>query len=176
MYYASAPSKTGVGGSTARFTVSGNYLYTVDYYSLYAFDAANAADPQLVYNEAITNLSGMVETIYPFKDNLFIGSSNGMFIYALTNAAKPSYVGQFGHFAACDPVIADDSNAFVTLRSGSVCQGFNNELEILDIATDITNPTILKTYSLTNPRGLAKVVTFYLFAMEHAGLSVTQRL
>ena len=52
MYYASAPPKTGIGGSTARFTVAGNYLYTVDYYSLYAFDAANAADPQLVYNRS----------------------------------------------------------------------------------------------------------------------------
>ena len=124
MYYASAPSKTGVGGSTARFTILNDYLYTVDYNSLYAFNATNAADPQLVHSETINNVGGVIETIYPFENNLFIGSSNGMFIYAVTNAAAPSYVGQFAHVRTCDPVIADGHNAFVTLRSGTACSGF----------------------------------------------------
>lgn len=156
VYLAAMPSKTGIGGSTARFTVLNNYLYTVDYNTLYSFDIKNAADPKLVHNETISVIGGFVETIYPFQNNLFIGASNGVFIYSVAAAAAPAYVGEFGHFVACDPVIADNENAFVTLRSGSSCQGFTNELQILDIATDITNPTLLKTYNLTNPRGLSK--------------------
>lgn len=156
VYLAAMPSKTGIGGSMARFTVVDNYLYTVDYNSLYSFDIKNAADPKPVHNETISVTGGFVETIYPFQNNLFIGASNGVFIYSVADAAVPAYVGEFGHFVACDPVIADNENAFVTLRSGTSCQGFTNELQILDIATDITNPTLLKTYNLTNPRGLSK--------------------
>ena len=156
VYLAAVPSKTGIGSSTARFTVVDNYLYTVDYNTLYSFDIKNAADPKLVHNEPISVVGGFVETIYPFQNNLFIGASNGVFIYSVVDAAVPAYVGQFGHFVACDPVIADNNNAFVTLRSGNSCQGFTNELQILDIATDITNPALIKTYSLTNPRGLSK--------------------
>jgi hypothetical protein len=52
-------------------------------------------------------------------------------------------------------VIADNTNAFVTLRSGTPCQGFNEQLDVLDI-TNISNPTLIKSYGLTNPHGLAK--------------------
>jgi hypothetical protein len=43
----------------------------------------------------------------------------------------------------------------VTLRSGTACQGFNNQLEVLHL-NNITNPSLLKVYSLTNPHGLSK--------------------
>ncbi len=171
-YYASAPSKAGIGGSTARFTVLNDYLYTVDYTSLYTFDAKNAADPQRLNSQIIPNTSGFIETIYPFENNLFIGSNSGMFIYDATNAAAPALTGQFGHVRSCDPVIADGNNAFVTLRSGSSCAGFTNQLEVLDIAKDITNPMLLKTYSLTNPRGLAKEGDLLFICDGPAGLKV----
>jgi hypothetical protein len=96
-----------------------------------------------------------IETIYPFKNKLFIGSQSGMFIYSLNNPDKPVEEGQFNHVRACDPVIADDNYAYVTLRSGSVCAGFNNELDILNL-NNLSNPTLLKVYSLTNPHGLSK--------------------
>lgn len=173
MYYSSAPSKTGIGGSTARFTVLNSYLYTVDYNSLYTFNVENAANPHLINNQIVSNIGGMIETIYPFNNNLFIGSTNGMFIYNVAaNAAAPSFVGQFGHVASCDPVVADTYNAFVTLRSGTTCQGFNNQLEILDIASDITNPKLLNTYSLTNPRGLAKDGSLLFICDGPAGLKL----
>ena len=50
--------------------------------------------------------------------------------------------------------------------------GFTNELEILDIAADITNPTLLKTYSLTNPRGLSKDGDLLFICDGSAGLKV----
>jgi hypothetical protein len=112
-----------------------------------------------------------IETIFPFKDKLFIGSMNGMYIYDVTNAASPSQLGQFTHVRSCDPVIADDNHAFVTLRSGTPCQGFNNQLEILDISK-ITSPTLLNSYELTNPHGLSKDGNWLFICDGSDGLKV----
>ena len=54
-------------------------------------------------------------------NRLFIGSQTGMFIYNLSNPDNPVQDGQFNHVRSCDPVIADEKYAYVTLRSGS-CQ------------------------------------------------------
>jgi hypothetical protein len=99
--------------------------------------------------------SWSVETIFPFRDKLFIGSQNGMFIYNINNPDKPVSIGQFSHVQSCDPVIADDNFAYVTLRSGSACQGFSNQLEILQL-NNITDPKLVKVYPFTNPHGLSK--------------------
>jgi hypothetical protein len=96
-----------------------------------------------------------VETIFPFKDKLFIGSMSGMYIYGLSNPSEPSYISEFNHVRVCDPVIADDSFAFVTLRNGSTCGGFINQLDVLNIE-DITKPTLIKSFPFSNPHGLSK--------------------
>ena len=47
-----------------------------------------------------------VETIYPFKDKLFIGSNNGMYIYDINSSpGNPVKVGEFTHARSCDPVL-----------------------------------------------------------------------
>jgi hypothetical protein len=96
-----------------------------------------------------------IETIYPFKDKLFIGSNAGMFIYDIANPASPRSLGQFAHARACDPVIADDNNAYVTLHDGTPCGGFNNQLDVVNIS-NLVAPVLVKTYAMTNPHGLAK--------------------
>ena len=78
-----------------------------------------------------------------------------MFIYSLNDADNPLPDGQFAHVRTCDPVIADDHYAYVTLRSGTSCGGFTNQMDILDI-TDIAHPSLVKSYPLTNPHGLSK--------------------
>ena len=100
-------------------------------------------------------LDGNYETIYPFQNKLFMGSTTGMYIYDITEPSAPVKQGAFAHVRTCDPVIADEGHAFVTLRSGTTCQGYTNELDILDI-TNPGNPSLIKTYTLTNPRGLSK--------------------
>jgi hypothetical protein len=42
-----AATTGGSGGSTARFAISGNYLYTVDNVNLKVFDISTATDPVL---------------------------------------------------------------------------------------------------------------------------------
>lgn len=142
----------GIGGSMARFTIVNNYLYTVGFSDLRAFDISDGANPEY---KGLTYIGTNIETIYPFKNALFVGSASGMFIYNIDNPALPERRGSFDHAKACDPVIADDSYAFVTLRSGTTCQGTNNQLDVIDVA-NLSNPQLLKTYSLSNPHGLAK--------------------
>ena len=96
-----------------------------------------------------------IETIYPFKNNLFIGSTTGMYIFNINNPDNPQQTGEFNHVRSCDPVVADDNFAYVTLRSGSKCQGFTNQLEVLRL-NNLVDPSLVKTYSMTNPHGLSK--------------------
>jgi hypothetical protein len=147
-----AGSPTGLAGSMARFALMNNYLYTVGQSQLNVIDIANSANP--IMSNTI-NLNWGIETIYPFKDKLFIGSNSGMFIYNTVNPNMPMQLSMFYHARVCDPVIADDKYAYITLRDGTQCQGFLNELEIVDIS-DLGAPFIVKKYSMTNPHGLSK--------------------
>ena len=163
IYYADAMAASGMdrsnktlvgtGGSMARFALINNYLYTVGDADLNIFDISNGNQP------AFSNklqVDWHVETIYPFKDKLFIGSNNGMFIYDVNSSpANPAKVGEFTHARACDPVIADDNFAYVTLHSGTPCLGYNNELDIVQL-NNLSNSELVKIYALTGPQGLSK--------------------
>lgn len=164
----SSPAPYGVGGSMARFTIASNRLYTVGSSELNVFNITNAADP---VNIAQKNIGLNIETIYPFKEKLFIGSQAGMFIYNINNPDDPVLAGQFGHVQSCDPVIADNDYAYVTLRSGTACQGFSNQLEILQL-NSLVNPVLLKTYALTNPHGLAKDGSTLFICDGNGGLKI----
>ncbi|MDQ6902504.1 MAG: hypothetical protein M3139_05760 [Bacteroidota bacterium] len=143
----------GQTGSMARFAIMEDRMYTVSYSDLNVFNISNPFSPSFTKKVAMNNWN--IETIFPFKSKLFIGSQNGIFIYNTNDPDAPALDGQFGHFKSCDPVIADDSNAFVTLRSGNACQGFNNELDVLQL-NSLSNPQLIKTYNFTNPHGLSK--------------------
>jgi hypothetical protein len=143
----------GMGGSMARFTILRDYLYAVTYTDLNVIDITTPQDPAFKAKSSIGN--SIIETIYPFRDKLFIGSNNGMYIYDVSTPGSPVKQGQFTHARACDPVVADDQYAWVTLRSGTVCQGFTNQLEVVKIS-NLLSPSLLKTYSMTSPHGLSK--------------------
>lgn len=149
----SSGSPVGKGGSMARFAIVNNRMYTVSNSDLNVFNITVPANP--VYNNKVNVGNWNIETIFPFRDKLFIGSQNGMFIYNINNPDKPASAGQFSHVQSCDPVIADDNYAYVTLRSGTACQGFTNQLEILKL-NNLTDPQLMKTYPFTNPHGLSK--------------------
>jgi hypothetical protein len=144
--------KTGMGGSLARFSIVNDYLYAVDNHNLKAVSIIDPSDPKLVNNI----FAGFdIETIYPLKDKLFLGSMVGLYIFDISNPANPVGKGTFSHGRACDPVVADDNYAFVTLKEGSRCGPANNELDVVDIK-NIAAPVLLKTYALSGPSGLSK--------------------
>ncbi len=141
----------GVGGSLARFTIAFDRLYVVELHGLKVFSLEQADNPQSV-NEI--NLGWGIETIFPYKSNLFIGARTGMFIFDASNRDAPVLLSRFAHANVCDPVFATENRAYVTLRNGTECEGFTNELNVLDI-TELRSPILLKKYALTNPRGLS---------------------
>ena len=147
---ASIAPQAGIGGSMARFAITGNHLYAVDDWQLYVFNIVNPADPDLGNK---IDLGWGIETIFPYKQNLFIGANNGMHIYDNSNPSEPAYLSSFTHATACDPVVVNDDYAFVTLRSGNACEGFVNQLDVVDIR-DLNSPTLVKTYPMDNPHGL----------------------
>jgi len=161
-------SPVGISGSLARFALISNYMYTISNAALRVIDVAVAESPAVVNT---VNLGWGIETIFPFKDKLFIGSNTGMFIYSVQNPVSPAMQGTFNHVRTCDPVIADDNYAYVTLHSGTRCSGFTNQLDVLDIS-NIQNPQLIKTYLLTNPRGLSKDGNLLFICDGNDGLKV----
>lgn len=143
-------SGSGRGGSMARFTIYDKTLYAVSTSDLQMFAIDNPANPQVW---AKMNLGWDIETIFPYKDKLFIGSQTGMFIYENSNQRNPVRLCQFRHSRSCDPVVVQGDYAYVTLRSGSRCGGASNQLDIVDIK-DLTKPVLLKSYAMQEPFGL----------------------
>lgn len=140
----------GVAGSMARFALYSDYLYTVSQSTMQLFNIKNPAEPQ-VGNKI--QMGWGIETIFPYGNKLFIGSNTGMHIYDNANPEKPVRLSVFQHARVCDPVVVHDNIAYVTLRSGSQCGGFTNQLDVVDIS-DLMNPRLLKSYPMRNPHGL----------------------
>ncbi len=164
----SSGNGVGQGGSLARYTIVGRYLYTVDGNSLRIFDLDAAGGPQLVNQQ---NIGFSIETIFPFKNYLFIGSSTAMYIYSLSNPAQPQMMSQTMHFNGCDPVVANDSMAYLTLHGGTVCGSNINELQVYDIK-DIEQPIWKKSISMTHPLGLGLYDQYLYVCDQEKGLYV----
>jgi hypothetical protein len=146
----------------ARFSIINNFLYTVGYSSLTTFDITQSYTP--AYTSTVL-VDWHVETIYPLKNRLFVGTNNGMYMYDVEKLpSTPALIGEFTHIRACDPVIADENYAYITLNDSSACLGSNNELQIVDIS-NVAN-SFGKVLSADAPVGLSKTATCYLSATE----------
>ena len=148
--YSSGASSFGVGGSMARFTAKDNVLYTIDSYSLKVIDIADYEN--MLLSKTI-NIGWNIETLFPSGDHLFIGSQSGMLIYDISNTFNPTFVSDYQHVTSCDPVVVEGNYAYVTLRSGNLCGETSDQLDVIDIS-DLANPTLVKSYLMTEPYGL----------------------
>jgi hypothetical protein len=158
----------GTGGSLARFTIAGNALYVVDDYTLKTFDISNPALAQL--RNTVTLRFG-VETIYPFKDKLFIGSRDGMYIYSISSPFTPVELGQARHTRSCDPVVANDSIAFVTLRGNQACGPARDGLYVYDIR-QVTEPQLICERFMDTPSGIGLSNNYLFVCRQSNGLDV----
>ncbi len=155
---------SGQGGSMARFALYDRFLYTVGQNAMHLFDVSVPTKPT---DFSTIQLGWGIETIFPYKDKLFIGSTTGMHIYDNANPAKPERLAVFQHGRACDPVVVHDDVAYVTIRSGNFCAGTQNQLDLVDIS-DLQRPQLIKSYQMENPHGLG--VDFpTLYLCEGAG-------
>ena len=143
-------STAGVGGSMARFGLTGNALVAVDTYTYYYFDLTEPNSPKLAAKNWVN--SG-VETMFLYGKNMFLGTRNGMLVYDLSDVTKPVYISQFWHATGCDPVVVQNNRAYVTIRGGNMCNSNINRLDVLDV-TNILKPALLRSYTMDNPYGL----------------------
>lgn len=143
-------SGPGVGGSLARFTLSNGRLYMLDGSELVT---VNVSAPQSPTESNRLLVSWDIETIFPHRDKLYIGSMTGMHILDVASPDAPSYVSRYQHVTSCDPVVVDDKYAYVTLRTANICQTGSNVLEVIDIQNP-QQPTLVKSYQMSNPHGL----------------------
>lgn len=142
-------SGTGTGGSMARFTIMNEYLYAATQSDLLVFGIKN---PTRMDSLNKVNLGWGIETIFPYKDKLFIGSNTGMYIYDNKNPSKPIRESLFQHVRACDPVVVENDKAYVTLRTG-ICGSAPNQLQVVNVS-NTQSPFLIKTYEMQNPHGL----------------------
>ncbi len=146
---ATGGSGRGVNGSMSRFGQYDKYLYTVVNGELGVFDISGSEPAKL--SEQI--FIGNVETIFSYKDYLFMGMPTGMMIFSVANPLKPEYMSSMWHVYGCDPVVVEDDLAYVTIHSDNFCGQNANELLIVDVS-DVKHPKHLVTYGMTKPKGL----------------------
>lgn len=140
----------GQAGSMARFAISKNNLYIVDNQNLLFFDIADATNPE---PKGRVNIGFGIETIFPYRNNLFIGSTTGMHIYDISTPTNPLKLSVYRHVTACDPVVVQDNYAYVTIRDGVECRFGENQLDVVDIS-NLREPRAVSTYLMYNPHGL----------------------
>lgn len=149
----SGPSpQTGTGGSMARFAITGNTLYIVSKQSLEVYDIKEGANPA----KAVTkNLGVGIETIFPYQKNLFIGATDGMYIYNNASPNDPVLLSKYTHVLSCDPVVVQGQYAYVTLRAGMNCRpgGSFSSLDVVDIS-DPSKPQLVNSQRVDTPYGL----------------------
>jgi hypothetical protein len=146
----SGTTGTGVGGSMARFGLTGNSLLAVDTYKYYNFDISVPTDPRL---SSQSNQGWGIETMFLYGKYMFLGTTTGMLIFDLSDINKPTFVSNFWHATGCDPVVVQGNRAYVTIRGGNRCNSLINRLDVLDI-TNILKPALLRSYNMDNPYGL----------------------
>lgn len=140
----------GIAGSYARFAVVDQYLYTIDNSLLRSWSVSAACPARL---DSIW-VGWNIETIFPWKDKLFIGSQTGVFIFNNTHPERPVMEAQFSHATGCDPVVCDENYAYVTIHDGTTCNGTFNQLDVIGIE-NLPNTELEKVYQMKRPFGLA---------------------
>ncbi len=159
----------GVGGSMARFITYDDYLYLLESsYKLKTFEISNLEQTELKHEQF---LWGNIETIFIYGEYMYVGSSNGMHIISLEEPSVPIPISTYQHITSCDPVVVEGDLAYVTLRSGNMCGGNQNLLEVIDIS-DKYDPRRMVSYAMTEPYGLGiDNHTLFICEGEH-GLKV----
>jgi hypothetical protein len=143
-----ASATSGANGSLTRFITAGNYLYIVDNSKLNTFSIANPATPVL---KNTTNIGFSIQTIFLYKDQLFIGSSDNMYIYTISNPEKPTLLSGITYFVrGRDPIVANDTVAFSTVRSS---WGSGGVLNVFNVK-NINLPQNVQILNMQNPYGL----------------------
>jgi hypothetical protein len=139
----------GINGSMSSFALYKDYLYSVmnSQMTVISLEGKPAIAAENIY------IGWDVETIFSYKDAMFMGTPFGMKIYSVEDPIKPKYCSEIRHLFGCDPVVVENDLAYVTIHSGNFCGQNVNQLIIIDVQ-NIYKPHEIVTYSMTKPKGL----------------------
>ncbi|CAG4995451.1 hypothetical protein DYBT9275_01641 [Dyadobacter sp. CECT 9275] len=149
---ASVNPQNGVGGSMARFAITGNTLYIVSKQALEVYDITSGGEP---VKKVKKEMGVGIETIFPYQNHLYIGASDGMYIYSNSSPQNPQFLSKYTHIQSCDPVVVQDQFAYVTLRSGVMCRPWagQSSLDVVDVSNP-ANPRMISSQPMQTPYGL----------------------
>ncbi len=164
-----AGASYGIGGSMARFSTYDKYLYLLqEQNNLKVIDISNVDAPEISYDKYV---GWGLETMFIYNDYMYLGANNGMYIYDLEMPDNPVQTAMYSHITSCDPVVVSGNTAYVTLRSGSMCGGTADLLDVIDV-TDKWDPERLASFPMIEPYGLGiSGNTLFICQGEH-GLMV----
>ena len=161
-------------GTVNRMTYHTGHVYIVGRYDLNIIkDDDNF---HLVTQRKNVGVGDEMETIFPYKDKLFIGSRSSMEIFDVSEAANPvnnkkggkrsEHEFRFDHATSCDPVLPKGNAAYISLRTAdfSGCPGNTNALVVLDIE-NLENPEEVDEIQMRSPYGMA-LIGNHLFVGE----------
>jgi hypothetical protein len=161
-------NEVSTAGSMTRFLPIDRYLYIINFNELVLFSIGDNYQPTRF---ARLDTGTQAETLFQLNDLLFVGSTTGMLMYDVASPSNPNYLNSIEHFRSCDPVVADENYAYVTLRGGTNCFTETNELQIIDIRTPEELGVVARQV-MFNPHGLAIHEDYLLVCDGPAGLKV----
>lgn len=146
----SGNKSVGITGSMSRFAIYKDNLYAVINNYMSIFNLAAESPVKMGENFYV---GFDVETIFGYKDYMFLGTPTGMIIYSVEDPVKPEYQSRVVHVLGCDPVVVEDDIAYVTVRSGDFCGQNVDQLMIIEVK-DVKHPKPIAIYAMKGPKGL----------------------
>jgi hypothetical protein len=163
----SAPG-IGIAGSLSRFGISTDYLYCLAEQSIVLFNIQNEKTP---INSGNVSSVWNAETLFPYLNYLFIGTTTGVSIYNNSIPNSPSLIATIPHVTGCDPVVVQGDYAYSTIHGGNICGQNANELNVIDIK-NMSAPITSATYQMSNPYGLGIDGNLLFVCDDAAGLKM----
>jgi len=140
-------------GSVNRIAYSDGYLYAISNEFLTVFE--DDAELSLVRSSREGN---QMETIYPFKKKLYVGTRNSMEIFSTMDPANPILEATFVHANACDPVLPSDDVAYVTLRTDDdECAGNATDALLVVNTSNVFSSYLVEEIAMNSPYGLSLI-------------------
>lgn len=162
-------STFGIGGSMARFGLNGNFLYVVDSYRVLTFNITDLSNPV----DCGSKTAGWgIETLFVYDNHLFLGATSGMIVFSVEVPESPSYVNQYTHLTACDPVVVQNDLAYVTLHDGGWCGRSVNRLDVLQMSSNYAQLNAIASFPMAGPQGLGIDGDVLFVCDGNAGLKI----
>ncbi len=159
-------------GTVNRITYSQEHIYVINLNNLAIVDDRNGSFEKINITSNLT-LPDAMETIFPYKEKLFVGSRSAMNIYDASDPQKPYDLYQFDHATSCDPVLPVGEVAYITLRTGdfSNCPGHVNALVVLNIE-NLNSPSVEAEIVMKSPYGMTLIGDMLFVGEGENGLSI----